>query len=300
MWQQLLTPKGFGFIKGYSRPFTNFWDSCIVAPMDPNEYARSRSVDPKRVRSFLRSEFPRSPVDKNSKWYMTSEMIAAADHRFRLEGRPGRRDPGSITRSSNCETIFNLERPDDPPGALNSDDVVAALVADPVQSVAQVRPPASPGFYAWWCRAERLGDSLPPIPLETRSNVNPSWSLLYVGISPRSAASSGVLSTRLGDHVDGNIGDSTFRQSVASLLIKHLELQPVRGSDRSRLLNEIPLSQWIAEACGLTFTKCLEPWTLEGAVINTLKPPLNLAVGPHPFAAVVSEARSALRRSCGT
>lgn len=183
---------------------------------------------------------------------------------------------------------------------MQSADVVAELLAGSVRAPSQARPPSAAGFYAWWCRADRLGDADPAIPLEERPPVAGPWSLLYVGISPNSASSSRNIASRFAkDHVGGNIGGSTFRQSLAALLLDNLKLEVKRGSDRSRLLSEVPLSRWIAASCGVTFARAERPWELESAVIGQLNPPLNLDRGTHPFRAEVSARRSALRRACG-
>lgn len=179
-------------------------------------------------------------------------------------------------------------------------DIVAELLAGTVRSPSQARPPASQGFYAWWCNADRLTDALPAIPREERPPIPAMWSLLYVGISPSSATSSRNVASRFAkDHVGGNIGGSTFRQSLAALLIDSLDLKPKLGSDRSRLISEQPLSRWMETACGVTFARADQPWKLEATVIGQLNPPLNLDRGTHSFRSEVSARRLALRRACG-
>lgn len=179
-------------------------------------------------------------------------------------------------------------------------DVVDELLAGTVRRPSVARPPATAGFYAWWCRVESLADAAPAIPREERFPVDPAWSLLYVGISPSRATSSKNVASRFSkDHVGGNIGGSTFRQSLASLLIANLQLQPKSGGDRSRLTSEAPLSRWIEASCGATFARSDRPWELEAAVIRLLDPPLNIDKGANPFRFEVSARRSALRRSCG-
>lgn len=183
---------------------------------------------------------------------------------------------------------------------LQATDVVRELTAAAVRPPSQARPPATAGFYAWWCRADRLADAQPSFPLEQRPPVDPAWSLLYVGISPSSPSSTRNVATRFAkDHVGGNIGGSTFRQSLAAMLLESLRLRPRVGSDRSRLVSEAPLSRWIAECCGVTFAPAGRPWDLERAVIALMDPPLNLSGGTHAFAAVVSGRRRDLRSACG-
>lgn len=40
------------------------------------------------------------------------------------------------------------------------------------------------------------------------------------------------------NHAGGNVGSSTFRQTLASLLMDKLGLEPRLGCDRSRLVSE--------------------------------------------------------------
>ena len=179
------------------------------------------------------------------------------------------------------------------------EDVTAQLHCGEVNAPSEARPPSASGFYAWWCRRERLGDSAPVIPLEERPPVDANWSLLYVGISPSRATSTRDVGSRFTrDHVGGNIGGSTFRQSLASLLMTRLQLQPRSGADRSRLISEAPLSTWIEACCGVSFARADSPWDVEAAVIKLLNPPLNIDQGTHAFRMEVKARRSALRRAC--
>lgn len=160
--------------------------------------------------------------------------------------------------------------------------------------------PADPGFYAWWCHRQYLSDASPIIPYEPRPPVPAEWSLLYVGISPSSLTSSRHLAARLiKNHATGNIGGSTFRMTVASLLRAKLKLEPRGGSDRARVESEGPLTNWIEQSCGVTFAIINRPWEFEAVIISQLNPPLNLDQGTHPFRLRVREQRAALRRACG-
>jgi hypothetical protein len=176
---------------------------------------------------------------------------------------------------------------------------IAAVLVDGVPSSPKLAP-AAPGFYAWWCLRDHLSDASPPIPYEPRSPMAADWSLLYVGISPSSVTSRHHLAARLiKNHAAGNIGGSTFRQSLAGLLSAGLGLEPLRGSDRSRLITEAPLTSWIERSCRVTFAVVESPWKYEAAVISQLNPPLNLDGGAHPFKVTVQQQRAALRRACG-
>jgi len=58
-------------------------------------------------------------------------------------------------------------------------------------------------------------------------------SLLYVGISPVREASRRTIRSRvIGNHLNGNVGSSTFRFILAALLIDALELRPLLHADQ--------------------------------------------------------------------
>lgn len=179
-------------------------------------------------------------------------------------------------------------------------DIVAKLLKCKVHPPSTAAPPAEHGFYAWWCRTECLIQAVPPIPWEHRPPVSARWSLLYVGISPSGPNTSRNIAIRFTkDHTGGNIGSSTFRQSVASLYLQALELQPRIGSDRTRLISETRLSQWIEASCGVTFAAADRPWDKEAEIISLLNPPLNLDhKGTHTFRFEVRARRAALARAC--
>lgn len=179
--------------------------------------------------------------------------------------------------------------------------IVAALRGTELHAPGSLIPPEGGGVYAWWVRRERLGDARPKIPTVPHPTVA-GWSLLYVGIVPRKTnpETNRCFRSRVGkDHKSGSIGNSTFRQSLASLLISHLGLRPKSGFDRSRLVDERLLTQWIEDQCVVTFACCSQPWISEKAVIAEMRPPLNMTLGSHEFRSAVESAREALRRACG-
>lgn len=155
--------------------------------------------------------------------------------------------------------------------------------------------PAAPGFYAWWSRR----GALPAVPRVSHP-ANDEVSLLYVGISPVRESSRQTLRTRvLGNHLNGNVGSSTFRFILAALLIDALQLEPfVRGSkivlDAS---DNARLSAWQRDALLLTWSARERPWEIEGDVIRQLGPPLNFAGNAaHAFYPRVRDARAQFRR----
>jgi len=183
---------------------------------------------------------------------------------------------------------------------MQASDVVAQLLASEVWLPSMAQPPIAPGFYAWWLRREHLAAAIPPVPYETRTPASADWSLLYVGISPSGPSSRRNIAIRFSkDHVGGRIGSSTFRKSVAALMMEALKLQPLGGRGRACLVSETPLSRWIGESCGVTFASVERPWDLEADVIKRLDPPLNIDNGAHPFRLEVKARRAALMRACG-
>lgn len=52
------------------------------APTTPKELAAQLKVDPKRLRAYLRREFPRDAQAKNSSWSLTAPMVNAARKQF--------------------------------------------------------------------------------------------------------------------------------------------------------------------------------------------------------------------------
>jgi hypothetical protein len=182
-------------------------------------------------------------------------------------------------------------------------EVVAAILARNVPlRAAPSTVPRAPGFYAWWVKLDRLSDATPPIPAVRPAGSRGGWALLYVGIAPKRPSRGGAdrtLAERiLKDHRSGNIGGSTFRQSLAALLRAQLALVPKVGHRRARVKDERPLSAWIDSNCALTTAVTAKPWLAEDEVIRALHPPLNLRPGYHEFRAHVEEARRLLRDDC--
>lgn len=172
------------------------------------------------------------------------------------------------------------------------EDVVATLLSTP-RSLEEARSPAgipaTPGLYAWWAKR----GSLPDVPRRPHPTVL-DLDLFYVGISPSRSTSTATIRSRVTqNHMRGNVGGSTFRLTLASLVFEERGWKPVMA-DRPLLTKDDnrARSEWQVEHLRLTWATHPEPWTVEHEVIRELGPPLNLAGNQsHPFAATVSAAR---------
>ena len=51
----------------------------------PGDLAKDLNVPAKRIRAFLRSEFPRTNEEKNSSWVLTDKQVTAVINRFSKE-----------------------------------------------------------------------------------------------------------------------------------------------------------------------------------------------------------------------
>jgi GIY-YIG catalytic domain-containing protein len=181
------------------------------------------------------------------------------------------------------------------------DEVAAALrqslwtIPNAVREPSAGGLPDQHGVYAWWVSPESIpgvnGPAHPDEPFE----------LLYVGIAPKDADSKATLRSRVrGQHLGGNIGSSTFRQSLAALLLDAEGWTTHRSGSRCQLRPEHnrALSKWQREHLRITWVPRPNPWEVEVSVIATMKPPLNLAGNAsHPLHARLKELRAKLRGS---
>ena len=154
--------------------------------------------------------------------------------------------------------------------------------------------PASPGLYSWWCPDDVL-EIVPVVrPLERSDH-----RLLYVGIAPRSELSHATLRSRvIGSHLRGTTGRSTFRLSLAALLLDQLDLHPVMRGAKVLLSAEenSNLSTWMGRSLRVGWVVQEQPWRIERDVIVALKPPLNRALNStHPFNADMRQRRAQFR-----
>lgn len=155
--------------------------------------------------------------------------------------------------------------------------------------------PAAPGFYGWWSQRGALAP-VPHIPHPLDEEV----SLVYVGISPARETSRQTIRARvIGNHLNGNVGSSTFRFVLAALLLDPLDLHPyLRGTKVALSAPEnARLSAWQREHLLLTWCAGERPWEIESEVIAQLTPPLNSAGNAeHAFYPAVRAARAEVRR----
>lgn len=182
-----------------------------------------------------------------------------------------------------------------------SNHVVKALYAVPVApDVARRAPsegglPKRHGFYAWWL----VPGSLPHVPRQPHPRDDVDLDLLYVGIAPNSATSKQTLRSRvLKNHLGGNTGSSTFRLSLAAILMDSENFQPRMTTTKYVLTRDDNhrLSDWQRSNLFLTWCERTEPWTVEGGVIATMQPPMNLADNSsHPFHRTMTAARRGFR-----
>ena len=153
--------------------------------------------------------------------------------------------------------------------------------------------PRSAGFYAWWCapgaRPGVAGERHPAEPFE----------LLYVGIAPARATSRATIHSRIRQHATGNVGASTFRFTLASLLWRSQRWTPqLSGSGTVRLepAENAVLSGWMVAHLRVSWTEFGEPWTVENLVVPPMGPPLNRQHNlMHPFYDSTGDARTAFR-----
>lgn len=154
------------------------------------------------------------------------------------------------------------------------------------------------GVYGWW-----FDEHLPFVP---RAGCIERFRkhLLYVGIAPsskRSIESGRTLNHRIKNHIGGNIGNSTLRLSLASLLKDDLQFVFQRVGRKARMSreNEAALSNWINQHAQIACFQYEAPWLLEDDLIARGPVlPLNLLKNRrNPFRTTLSDLRRALGRN---
>ena len=127
--------------------------------------------------------------------------------------------------------------------------------------------------------------------------------LIYVGqagaTSSRSRSKrSATLGSRIaGNHLRGNISSSTFRKTLAAVLVEPLGLRLVRPGSLDKESNQ-SLSSWISEHLSVAIAPVLDREDLadvEQAVLRILDPPLNMMhMSPTPVRTRLAELRAQL------
>ena len=167
-------------------------------------------------------------------------------------------------------------------------DQVVEVLRGPLRTIAEAhRPPANAGLpekhgvYAWWMTPGAISAVQGP------SHPSEPYELLYVGISPKRASSKATVRSRIrGQHLGGNIGSSTFRQSLAALLFEQEGWRTRWSGSRTQLVPEhnYALSHWQREHLRVTWVERHQPPKVKGRVITLMQPPLNLAENKsHPL-----------------
>jgi hypothetical protein len=125
---------------------------------------------------------------------------------------------------------------------------------------------------------------------------------IYVGqagaTSPGRTSSSATLKSRIGgNHLNGTIGGSTFRLSLAAILSSELGLEKTAAAALSRE-SEAQLSEWMRAHLAAAIFAIPDRsliGSIEEAVVGTLDPPLNLQhCEPSPFREHLRQLRKTL------
>lgn len=168
-----------------------------------------------------------------------------------------------------------------------ADAVTADLMKPPIlPSEIAARVPREPGLYAWWAPPTILPDM--PGPAHPG---DPGLRLLYIGLAT-------ALRSRLGQNHMRRSGSSTLRRTLAGLLLDD-EGYRTRWTDRVVLVDEdeVRLTEWMTTNLRVSWCTHPEPRQVEGDVISTLRPPLNVDHASGPVCDVVKAARKRYRGS---
>jgi hypothetical protein len=157
-----------------------------------------------------------------------------------------------------------------------------------------------PGLYSWWVDGAGADDLTRGLGMPVRAG------RIYAGLTgatkwPSGMAGAMTLRKRIGSsHLRGNIGGSTFRQTLAACLRDPLGLEVGRPGRLSKQ-SEHRLSSWMREHLEVAVHPFSDPDALahlEDEVLAVLDPPLNLEGLPRSeLRARVSALRSDLTRA---
>jgi hypothetical protein len=140
----------------------------------------------------------------------------------------------------------------------------------------------APGLYAWWV------DATGAVNLSIGLADEVAAGRIYAGQAgatkwPSGRVGGATLRSRISSqHLGGNIGGSTFRLTLASVLAKELGLQPIAPKKIGRD-GESRLSQWMRDHLAVAvhaFEDRDALADLEHRVLGELNPPLNLEGRP--------------------
>lgn len=274
--------------------------------MRPEDLAGEMGISGKRLRAWLRERFPRSPAEHGTKWYLSHAQVSAAKTKFGLRGpaqahsraQPRVASTGPSRDGAGRGAIAAVEDT-----SKSVEEIIRALQGQPASAYQARLPhdrgglPPNSGLYAWWATEGAIG-GLPPKP-HPRAELG--LILLYVGIAPNGPKSSATIRSRvMNNHLSGNTGSSTFRFTLAALLLEDLGLHPVKTTKKFVLPakeNRL-LTTWQEEHLRLTWSVTSHPWLREDEVIALMEPPLNLAANAkHPYYSTLKQARAAFRRA---
>lgn len=157
---------------------------------------------------------------------------------------------------------------------------------------------ASPGLYAWWV------DEAGARELSAGLDAAVSAGLVYIGQAgatswPSGGRSDATLLTRIGgNHLRGRVKTSTWRQTLASVLVGSVLPAPSSGWDAGW---EAALTRWMTEHLSVVTVSVPDPrrlGALEHYVLLQIDPPLNLRdVTATPMRGRVSALRRMFRET---
>ena len=275
----------------------------------PEELAARLGISGKTLRAWLRREFPRRPGERGTNWYLTHHQVSIARGRFSQARGQGRALGSPRSGSTQAGPSRTGARHDSAVSAQvvagSVGDIVKALLGPP-KSVDQVRLspergglPQKDGLYAWWATS----GSIEGLPANPHPDPQSGLVLFYVGVAPNGPKSSSTIRSRVvNNHLSGNTGSSTFRFTLAALLLDELGLHPGKTATKIVLPTEENrlLTGWQRKHLSLTWCVTPQPWIREDEVIASMEPPLNLAGNAnHPYYSTLKQAREVFRRTAG-
>jgi hypothetical protein len=164
-------------------------------------------------------------------------------------------------------------------GNMNTVDRVVEGLLTPTHAVGDLvaQLPSHGGFYAWWL-SDRA--ALPSVPVSENG-------LLYVGITPSTSLSKGVIRTRvLRQHLGSSLSRSTLRRALAAVLWQSMGWTPTQKASRLTLADdhEAALTAWQTQHLRVSWHVMPTPYDCEPAVIAAMAPPLNSKHNEqHPY-----------------